>query len=232
MRESADPADADHVPRIAMLLEDFYARHSLFARIVSRLSEAMGGEATNSADPHPFVERISALARRIAADYGKQVEISCQLEPLATLPREVAEELQSAAIPLVHNALMHGIESPDERDRLGKPCAGALRLACEASGTFTVRDDGRGIVPHRLRKHLVKRGRLRAEEAAALDDDEIARLVFQPDVSTADVADRDAKHGIGMDAVLEKVRKINGHLLVKSQPDIFTEFVIQFSVAR
>jgi hypothetical protein len=35
-----------------------------------------------------------------------------------------------------------------------------------------------------------------------------------------------------MSAVLEKARKIGGHLLVKSRTDIFTELAIQFSVAN
>jgi HPt (histidine-containing phosphotransfer) domain-containing protein/two-component sensor histidine kinase len=239
MREGAEQVDADHVLRLAVLLEGFYARHSSFAEIVSRLGGAIGKKAADqagSAGPHPFVKQISALAQRIAADHGKRVETSCQLEPLASLPETVAQELQSIAIQLVRNALTHGIEPPEERERLGKPLAGALRIACETSDdgnhTFTVRDDGRGIVPQRLREHLVKNGRLSAEEAAALDDCEAMRLIFQPGVSTANVADKDAGHGIGMDAVQEKVKKIDGHLLVKSRPDIFTEFVIQFSVVN
>jgi signal transduction histidine kinase len=235
MREHAEPRGGDHVLRIAVLLKGFYERHGSFAQVVSRLGEAMGKKAEN-AGPTPFVKQISALAQRIAADRGKQVEVDCQLEPFASLPEVVVQELQSLSIQLVRNALTHGIESPDERDRLGKPQAGALSLVCGALSngryTFTVRDDGRGIDPDRLRKRLVESGRLDAEDAAALGDREITRLIFQPGVSTADVADRDAGHGIGMDTVLEKVKKIGGYLRVESRPDIFTEYVIQFCVAN
>jgi sensor histidine kinase regulating citrate/malate metabolism len=56
--------------------------------------------------------------------------------------------------------------------------------------------------------------------------------LWKAGVSTADVADRDAGHGIGMDTVLEKVKKIGGYLLVESRPNIFTEYVIQFCVAN
>ena len=244
MREncSQDGLSGEQVLRIAVLLEGFYERYSTLASIVSRLGEALGTSAPNAPDEvkaphagqtHPFVTHITNLAQRIASDHGKKVEVSCEVDKLFSLPQRIVQELQSVSIQLVRNALSHGIEMPDERISRKKPATGALCLWCKYLGNgqydFTVRDDGRGILPERLRSHLVKNGRLSMTEASAMSDEEIARLIFQPGVSSAAAADRDAGHGIGLDAVMEKVKGINGHMQVRSRPDTFTEFHIQFS---
>jgi signal transduction histidine kinase len=246
MRESEDQVSSDQILRIAVLLEGFYERHSSLAQIVSRFGEAMGKkpgteeagveDAQRVQQEHPFAGHITTLAQRIAMDHEKQVEVSCQLEKLFSLPEPVVQELQNISVQLVRNALSHGIESPGERARLKKPESGALALLCEYLGNgqynFTVRDDGCGIVPERLRQNFVKTGRISAKEATTMSNKEIARLIFQPGVSTAETADKDAGHGVGLDVVLEKVKAMGGHLLVKSRPNMFTEFHIRFSIAE
>ncbi|MDR2925253.1 MAG: type IV pili methyl-accepting chemotaxis transducer N-terminal domain-containing protein [Azoarcus sp.] len=240
MREDEQSLSGDQMLRVAVLLEGFYQRHSSLAQIVARLGNALGKTQPSGGMPdgmtaqkHPFADHIAALAQRIAADHGKQVEVSCQFEKFFSLPKATTKELQDISIQLVRNAMTHGIEMPDERTQHNKPSIGALSLWCEYLGhgqyTFTVRDDGCGIVPDRLRKHFVKKNILTAAEADALSDQEIANRIFQPGVSTVEVADQDSGHGIGLDAVLEKVRGMGGYMLVKSRPNQFTEFNIQFS---
>ncbi len=240
MRENEESLGGDQMLRVAVLLEGFFQRHSSLAQIVSRLGNALGktrpsGEAADSwaAQKHPFADHITALAQRIATDHGKQIEVSCQFERFFSLPKATAKDLQDISIQLVRNALAHGIEMPDQRVARNKPPTGALSLWCEYLGhgqyTFTVRDDGCGIVPERLREHFVRKNLLSADEAADMSDVEIANRIFQPGISTAETVDQDSGHGIGLDAVLEKVKNMGGHMLVKSRPDQFTEFNIQFS---
>jgi len=242
MRENEDSLSGDQMLRVAVLLEGFYQRHSSLAQIVSRLGNALGKthepapgveSDTWETQKHPFADHITALAQRIATDHGKQVEVSCQFERFFSLPKPTVKELQDISIQLVRNALTHGIEVPDMRAVNNKPSTGALSLWCDYLGhgqyTFTVRDDGCGIVPERLRERFVSKHLMDAEEAAALSDNEIASCIFQPGVSTTETADQDSGHGIGLDAVLEKVKSLGGHMLVKSRQDQFTEFSIQFS---
>jgi signal transduction histidine kinase len=242
MRENEETLSGDQMLRVAVLLEGFYQRHSSLAQIVSRLGNALGkvqqagGTTDWTPQKHPFADHITALAQRIATDHGKQIEVSCQFERFFSLPKPMVKELQDISIQLVRNSLTHGIETPDKRTELNKPQTGALSLWCEYLGhgqyTFTVRDDGCGIVPERLREHFVKKRIMDAEEAASLSDDEIANRIFQPGISTAETIDQDSGHGIGLDAVLEKVKDMSGHMLVKSRPDQFTEFNIQFSTVH
>ncbi|MCL2020651.1 MAG: ATP-binding protein [Betaproteobacteria bacterium] len=231
----------DQMLRVVVLLEGFYQQHSSLAQVVSRLGSALGkahsAEREDAAEDtprkQPFVDHITALAERIAADHGKQVKVSCQLEKMFSLPNTVTRELQDISVQLVRNALAHGIEAPDKRNAHNKPLIGRLSLRCESLGhgrhSFTVRDDGCGIVPERLRKLFVEKGFMTLEEASALSDKEIATRLFLPGVSTAETPDQDSGHGIGLDVVLEKVKRMGGHMLVRSSPDKFTEFSIQFS---
>jgi hypothetical protein len=58
------------------------------------------------------------------------------------------EPFWAAATHIVHNALDHGIEAPEERARLGKPPTGELTMSVHwaSEGIFvSFRDDGRGI---------------------------------------------------------------------------------------
>ncbi|MDR1423436.1 MAG: Hpt domain-containing protein [Azoarcus sp.] len=242
MRESGQELTSDSIVRVAVLLEGFYERYSSLANIASRLGSVLGTGALNRPDAaaapivHPMVEHVTHLAQRIATDHGKEVEISCHFDKLSGLPDHIVRELQSISIQLVRNALVHGIETPTERLTRNKPRTGSLSLWCEYLGSglyeFTVRDDGRGIVPEHLRANFVKNGRLTPEKAAAMSDKEIAGLIFKPGISTADKANIDAGHGVGLDVVLEKVDTMQGgRLSVKSRPDSFTEFRIQFSAA-
>jgi signal transduction histidine kinase len=243
MRENEEMLGGDQMLRVAVLLEGFFQRHSSLAQIVSRLGNALGKTQPSDGTPetwvaqkHPFADHITALAQRIAADHGKQIEVSCQFERFFSLPKAITKELQDISIQLVRNSLTHGIERPDERITRNKPSTGALSLWCDYLGhgqyTFTVRDDGGGIVPERLRKSFVKKNLLSAEEAATLSDVEVANRIFQPGISTAETPDQDSGHGIGLDAVLEKVKAMGGHMLIKSRPDQFTEFNIQFSTVH
>jgi chemotaxis protein histidine kinase CheA len=233
----------DHMVRISVLLEGFYERYSSLAEIVGHFDAVLGktkpdregkkAEDTGKVAPQPIAQQITALAQRIAKDQMKQVDVVCQLEKLSALPARISQELQGISIQLVRNAVAHGIETPTERNLLQKPEAGKLQLWFEmpdnAHYDFVVRDDGCGIVPERLRAHLVKSGKMRAEEAARLSDKEVTSMLFQPGFSTATSASRDAGHGIGLDIVLEKIKGINGRLLLKSRPNLFTEFRIRFN---
>jgi sensor histidine kinase regulating citrate/malate metabolism len=241
MRESEEGVTGDHMLRISVLLEGFYERYSSLSEIIERFAATLGktkpveSANTGKAAPSAVVQQITILAQRIAKDQDKQVEISCQLEKLSTLPVHISRELQGISIQLVRNALTHGIETPAERNAMRKPEKGTLQVWCESQDNvhydLVVRDDGRGIVPERLRAHLVKSGKMSKEEVARLSDKEVASMLFQPGFSTAESANRDAGHGIGLDVVLEKVKSINGRLLIKTNAGSFTEFRIRFNAA-
>ncbi|MCL1980970.1 MAG: ATP-binding protein [Proteobacteria bacterium] len=235
MRDSEE-ITGENLVRITVLLEGFYERLSSLTDIVSRLTSFSGRNADAEEEDRVriFTGALSTLAERIAGDQHKKISFSADVDDLRKLPLRVVHELQAIAIQLVRNALTHGIESSEERHTLGKEETGALHISCKEIGDyrfeFMLRDDGRGISPARLRETLVNSGHLKREEANAMSDTEIARKLFEPGVSTASDADRDAGHGVGLDVVHAKIRAMHGQLLVKSRTNLFTEFHLQFEL--
>jgi two-component system chemotaxis sensor kinase CheA len=115
----------------------------------------------------------------------------------------------------------HGIESPAERERLGKPRRGRLSIrawAAEGAIFIEVEDDGRGIDPGKLREAAVRKGVLAAEEAARLNDGQAVELIFMPGFSTREDVSELSGRGVGMDSVRVSIGRLSGLVAIQSVP--------------
>lgn len=227
-------AGGDDMVRLTLRLDELFERLTLIREITERLGRRTVGAAEPdgpaTATPESFIGGLRALAQRIAVDHGKSVEVLGDLQALERLPEATAMELRSVAIQLIRNAVSHGIESPEERQRAGKPAAGMIYIACSEghAGTveFVLRDDGRGVSPSRIRQALVNSGRFSPEQAAALADEHVIRKIFEPGLSTAESADLHAGRGVGMDLVWRKVNELGARLRLQTQADRYTQFTL------
>lgn len=121
----------------------------------------------------------------------------------------------------VNNAVTHGIETPDERERLGKVKAGQISIRSEREHgivTIHIHDDGRGIDPAQVAQHAVQRGIVSAEEVAEMDDAELLQLVFSPGFSTATNVSQSGGRGFGMSSIYEVVRELGGDMAMQTTP--------------
>jgi len=238
MRERGEMRGEDLV-RVAVLLEGFYDRLTSILGIVTRSADKLTAATEASAvsveerAETAFKESLEPLVQRIASDDGKDVAVVFDVADLGSLPRRIVRELNSIAIQLVRNAVKHGIETPQERQELGKPPQGLIQIACHGADVadqyeFFVRDDGRGISIQRIREQLINSERMTADQANSLSAKELVMQIFEPGFSTASDADRDAGRGVGMDVISERVLKINGRLVLDSKVGEFTEFRVYF----
>lgn len=144
---------------------------------------------------------------------------------------ETALELNTPLVHLLRNAIDHGIEPPEERDEKGKAPQGTVTLEVardEQALLVTVRDDGRGLDPEKLRAAAVRKRLLAPEEAACLSDDECRALVFMPGFSTAEAVSDVSGRGVGMDAVADSIRrKLGGDIRIESTPGTGTAFILR-----
>ena len=95
-----------------------------------------------------LLERVPLIVRGLSRLTGREVELSIDAGR-AELDKAVGERLFPVLVHLVRNAVDHAIEPPAERERLGKPRAGCVRVECHELGQsqleLRIRDDGRGI---------------------------------------------------------------------------------------
>ncbi len=128
---------------------------------------------------------------------------------------------------LVRNAVVHGVETPERRRRTGKPERGMVRLEAAVrsdSVQIDVLDDGAGIDREALRRA--------AEEAGVrVEDDDLQALMFHAGLSTRSEADLSAGRGVGMNVVLEAVRRAGGSIEVASRAGIGTRFRLRLPIS-
>ena len=135
------------------------------------------------------------------------------------LDKTVVDLLFEPLMHLVRNALDHGIETSDQRSRGGKPEGATLVLQASRMGDrfiIEVVDDGRGVDPSAIRRRAAERGRLPAEELAALSDDQVIDLIFSAGFSTAAEVSDISGRGVGMDVVRATIERIGGRVSLKS----------------
>jgi chemotaxis protein histidine kinase CheA/ActR/RegA family two-component response regulator len=129
--------------------------------------------------------------------------------------------LTSMLDPLLHllrNAVDHGIERPEERERLGKPRVGTIALDFAREGnTIVVRchDDGAGLHYAAIRQTAIERGLIDAHQL--LSEEELSRLILQPGFSTQTHTTQVSGRGIGMDIVYSQVQELKGALHLTSE---------------
>ncbi|GAB4280463.1 MAG: hypothetical protein Kow0056_14890 [Coriobacteriia bacterium] len=163
----------------------------------------------------------------LAREFGKEVELVIEGET-TELDKKVLEEINDPLIHIMRNAVDHGIEQPEERERLGKPRKGTVKLAARQEGdhiVIEISDDGAGIDPDKVRASAVKKGYLTQAEAAALSDREARFLIFEPGFSTSAIITEISGRGVGMDVVREFiVEKLKGSMHVESEVGQGTTF--------
>lgn len=173
--------------------------------------------------------RFPRYVRDLAQRAGKRVEVVLEGKD-TELDRSVIEQVGGPLMHLVRNAVDHGIEPPAEREQLGKPQTGRLRLAAaqeEEGIVVVVEDDGRGIDTQRVRQKAVALGLVSAEAAARLSEEEAVELIFHPGLSTAQQVTEVSGRGVGMDAVRAGVQALGGSVEVHTQPGRGTTFVLR-----
>jgi HPt (histidine-containing phosphotransfer) domain-containing protein len=184
---------------------------------------APSGEGTSSLD-----RTLEELANRIASSQSKQVAVKCK--GLERVPDAYKRAVKDITIQLVRNAVVHGIETPDERSRANKSEVGTLGVEFSQRGSegfeLVVQDDGRGLQLDRIKEVAVERGLITPAQAALLDPRQTMALIFRPGFSTADRVTTDAGRGAGMDLVRILVAELGGRVGLASAGGRFSKFKI------
>ncbi|HUW53728.1 MAG TPA: chemotaxis protein CheA [Rhodanobacter sp.] len=164
-------------------------------------------------------QRFPRIVRDLARQLGKDVELVLEGED-TELDRGLVEALADPLIHLLRNALDHGVEMPEQRERSGKPRKGRVCLSASQRGeriVISVSDDGAGMDPQVLRRKALEKGVIDEPQAARLSETECYELIFRPGFSTAAAVSDISGRGVGMDVVKTRVAELGGSLQVRSK---------------
>lgn len=194
--------------------------------IVDSLEEGLKSITTRPV--RTILEPLQRMVRDLSRQLGKQARLSV-VGAEVSLDRRLLDKLKGAMVHLLRNAVDHGIEMPDERERAGKHHEGALTLRVEQQGNILVMelsDDGRGIDVQMVRASAERKGLITAEEGARMHEAQLRDLIFRPGFSTrTDVTDTSGR-GVGLDAVRSSVESMQGRIEVVSTKGSGTRFMI------
>ncbi|MBX9917577.1 MAG: hybrid sensor histidine kinase/response regulator [Nitrosomonas sp.] len=183
-----------------------------------------------------YAERYYRIARQVAEDLGKKASLEIHGADVE-IDRNVLEKINPPLEHLLRNAIAHGIEAPEERQRLGKSETGQVEIRLHQEGNevmITLSDDGCGLNLPRIREEAQRLGLIQENEA--LDDSRIMSLIFTQGLSTTDSVTGIAGRGIGLDIVKNEITMLGGRISVESvagQGTIFTiNLPLTLSVAQ
>ena len=145
------------------------------------------------------------------------------------IDRNILQVISDSLIHLIRNAVGHGIEQPEERQRAGKSKEGTIILSARNESdavVIEIMDDGYGLNTEKIRTKAIENGLLKKEDADKLSSDDIHLLIFEPGFSTADQITAISGRGVGMDVVKQTLDSIGGNIQVHSEQGTGTRIAL------
>jgi two-component system chemotaxis sensor kinase CheA len=172
-------------------------------------------------------QKMARLVRDLSQKNGKMVNFITEGDE-TEIDRNMVDMVADPLVHLIRNAVDHGIETPDERRRIGKPSDGRIYLTAghaESNIILTVWDDGRGLNRQRIVDKAITRGL--TDSAERMTDQEVWQMIFQPGFSTAEKVTEVSGRGVGLDVVRKAVEALRGRIEVQSSEGKGCAFIMK-----
>ena len=175
------------------------------------------------------VQKFPRMIRDLSKKLDKKMELYMTGED-TELDRTVVDEIGDPLMHLLRNSADHGLESNEERVRLGKPEAGSIFLDAYQEGNnvvIEVRDDGAGIDVDKVKRKMVERGLVAADQIDTISDKDAIATLFAPSFSTADQVSDVSGRGVGLDVVKTNIESLGGTIECKTERGVGSSFTIR-----
>jgi len=220
---------ANDVASIQQLLENLAKdTQNLLQQQARTITELQNGLMRTRMVPFQrHVQRLARIVRQAAADTGKRAELTVE-GASGELDRQVLERMLPPFEHMLRNAVVHGIEKPEERIKRGKPDTGRIVLELHREGAevmVRLTDDGGGMNLKAIRDKAQALGLI--GEGQALSDEEAMQLILEPGFSTAGAITQQAGRGVGMDVVATEIKRLGGALHMETKAGEGTVFTIR-----
>ncbi|WP_295155754.1 chemotaxis protein CheA [uncultured Brachyspira sp.] len=196
-------------------LDRFRNSYQLLTRVTNELQETV--MKIRMLPIAQTFNRFPRLIRDLSRDLGKEVKLEMYGEE-TELDKSVIEVLVDPLVHIIRNAMDHGIESPEDREKAGKPRTGTVILSASHEGNLIIikiADDGKGMIPQKIFESAVKKGLVSAD--AKLSEKQMLEYIFAPGFSTAAKITNVSGRGVGMDVVKKSLEKINGTVGIETE---------------
>ncbi len=173
-------------------------------------------------------KKMIRLVRDVSHKSGKKVNFKIVGEE-TEVDKTVIEKITDPLIHIIRNSIDHGIQSPEEREKIGMSESGNVVLEAKYVGGevwIQVSDDGAGL----NRKVILEKARSKGiidGDVSNLSDEEVWQIIFQPGFSTAAKVTDVSGRGVGMDVVRRNIENIRGRVDVKSSASNGTTVILR-----
>ncbi len=204
-------------PDIADLhLENFDKQARLLRKLTDELQDIV-----MSIRMVPIASTFNKM-QRIVRDMCKKVNKNAELVIIGEdteVDKNVNDNLSDPLMHLIRNAMDHGLETDEEREKSGKKERSRITLEAKNSGgdvIVKVSDNGRGLNREKIIQKAIEKG-LTTKAESEISDKEAFGFVLLPGFSTKDQATEFSGRGVGMDVVSKNIDNIGGSILIESE---------------
>jgi two-component system chemotaxis sensor kinase CheA len=207
--------------------KELKATLTAMARIINELQEDVSTARLVPVDE--IFQKFPRMVRDLAREHHKEIELVLEGREIE-LDKAILDAIGEPLIHLLRNAVAHGIELPDERQKRDKERVGTIKLAAQRAENHIiihVEDDGDGIDIARMKEVAVRKGFVKPEEVESLPDRDILNLLFESGFSGAEEVTGLSGRGVGLDVVRTSARKMGGTVEVATQKGRGTRFTLR-----
>lgn len=173
-----------------------------------------------------LIERLEKTIRELCTRCNKKVKLKVEGQD-ERVDRSMLEALMDPFQHMIRNCLDHGIGTPEERLKIGKPEEGTISIEIQRIGdsmSISISDDGRGIDVSAVREKAITLGILPPEKINVMTDTELLYLITIPSFSTREIVSEISGRGVGMDVVRDRIESMGGHLSIETEKSKGTTF--------
>lgn len=155
--------------------------------------------------------RLPRMAFDVAQKTQKLVQLHMHISPIE-LDSLIIHSLMDPLTHLLRNAVVHGIETPEQRQLAGKASKGQIHISAEqVDEQLLIRfsDDGRGLAEQQI---LTKAKQLGINTGDIVNNRQLNEWIFQSGFSTASAVDDLSGRGVGLDVVKQHITDLGGNI--------------------
>lgn len=164
-------------------------------------------------------QKMNRTVFDISRKLGKDIEFE-MVGDTTEVDKNIIEHISDPLMHLVRNAVDHGIETNEDREKAGKTEKGKIILEAKNEGGkvwISVSDNGKGLNRKKLYKKAWENGILPDNRVESdYTDKEIFQFITYPGFSTKEQVTEYSGRGVGMDVVVKNIQKVGGVLDIDS----------------